>query len=231
MTALWAWKRLTAITIAVLVMTGAASCGQNEFTYVRDREGTTYFKVPATFAQVESYGIDLFLSGDNPESESARLAKQRVWSTAFDQATEPTPEHLISSTEPFVYATVHKLTEDQVGAISMNRLRDFFLPVTKDLRGALEQQAAMAGREMRFTKFELLADDLLSLEGGARGVHVRFNYEFQGKVQTYDLTSLLDEKGATVSALVISCHSLCFRARAGEFDKIKDSFKLIRMPG
>jgi hypothetical protein len=229
--ALWAWKRLTAITLAVFVMTGAAACGQNEFTYIRDREGTTYFKVPATFSKIESYGIDLFLSGDNPESEAARLAKQRVWSTAFDQAAQPAPEHLLSSTEPFVYATVHKLTEEQAGSISMNRLRDFFLPVTKDLREALEQQAAMAGKELRFKKFELLADEPIVLDNGARGVHVRFNYEFQGNVQTYDLTSLLDEQGTTVSALIISCHALCFRARAGEFDKIKDSFKLIRLPG
>ncbi|WP_084960478.1 hypothetical protein [Thermoactinospora rubra] len=217
--------------IAALMVAGLTACGQNEFIYVRDREGTTYFKVPSTFTPVESTAIDLFLTGEEPGSAAAQLTRQRVWSTAFDQSDNPSPEHLLSSPDPFVYATVHRLTEEQQAVVSMNRLRDFFLPVTQELRELIQQQAQAYGQQLRFTGFELLIDEPIHLDDGARGVHVRFNYRYEGEVQTYDLTALLDERGSTISALVISCRADCFRARAAEFDRIKDSFKLLRLPG
>lgn len=223
--------RVAAAVIAVFLLSGVAACGQPEFTYVRDREGTTYFKVPTTFTQIESYPIDLFLSGDHPYSEAAALARQRVWSTAFDQAAEPDPNHLVTSPRPFVYSTVHKLTEEQRDSISLNQLRDFVFPVTKKLREAIEGQAAAQGKQLRFTKFEEIVNEPIFLDDGARGVHVRYNYQIGADVQTFDHTAYLDEKGGTVSVLLISCQSLCFRARAGEFEKISESFKLLRLPG
>ncbi|MEV0583313.1 hypothetical protein [Nonomuraea sp. NPDC050310] len=226
----WAWQRLTATTVAVFVMSGVAACGQNEFTYIRDREGTTYFKVPSSFSKVDSYPIDLFLNGHDPASAAAAEARNRVWSTAFDRAEEPNAAHLLGSAEPFVYATVHKLDDEERGWVSLNRLRDFFLPVTKERRAMLAEQAQAFGQQPPFTNFELLLDEPVTRDGG-RGVHVRFNYRFKDTVQTFDLTSLLDEAGDTVSALVISCQTQCFQARMAEIDRIKDSFKLIRLPG
>ncbi|MFI6322458.1 hypothetical protein ACIBG8_33315 [Nonomuraea sp. NPDC050556] len=224
-------SRVAAAVLAVFLLSGVAACGQPEFTYVRDREGTTYFKVPASFTKIESYPIDLFLSGDHPYSEAAKLARARVWSTAFDQSKEPNPNHMFASMTPFVYATVHKLKDEERDAVSLDQLRDFILPVTKKLREAIETQAAMTGKQLRFTKFEEIVNEPVFLDKGARGVHVRFNYQIGDDVQTFDHTAYLDEQGGTVSVLLISCQSLCYRQRAAEFDKISESFKLLRLPG
>ncbi|NUR93440.1 MAG: hypothetical protein HOY71_55990 [Nonomuraea sp.] len=208
-----------------------SACGQPDFTYVRDREGTTYFKVPASFTQLNAEPIETYLTGDHPGSVAAMIRAQRVWSTAFDQSAEPTVNHLLSSKDPFVYATVHQLTDEQRDAVSLNRLRDFVLPVTEQMRQLYEQQAMTTGRPPMFGNFELLSDDVLALENGARGVRVRFNYQIGNAVQTFDQTAILDEKGARVSVMLLGCQSTCYRDRSAEFDKIASSFKLLRMPG
>ncbi|WP_162795532.1 hypothetical protein [Nonomuraea lactucae] len=221
----WAWVA----TIVPALMLSA--CGQPDYTYVRDREGTTYFKVPSSFAQLDAYPIELYLSGDHPHSQAALLRRQRVWSTAFDQSAKPSVEHLLGSYEPFVYATVHRLTEEQRDAVSLDVLRDFVLPVTKTVRDAYTARAMASGRPPAFAGFEQLDDKVLLLERGARGVRVRFNYQIGRDVQTFDHTAILDEQGGTVSVMLMGCQSICYRQRAAEFDRIAESFKLIRLPG
>ncbi|QYC43444.1 hypothetical protein Nocox_29300 [Nonomuraea coxensis DSM 45129] len=221
-------RALIALMVTVTLL---SACGQPEFTYVRDREGTTYFKVPSSFKQLDANPIELYLSGDHPSSAAAALRAQRVWSTAFDQSADPTVDHLLGSKDPFVYATVHQLTEEQRDAVSLNRLRDFVLPVTEQVRELYAQQAAATGQPQVFKNFELLDDQVLSFDDGAKGVRVRFNYQIGADVQTFDHTAILNEKGDTVSVMLLSCQMACYRQRAGEFDKIASSLKLLRLPG
>jgi hypothetical protein len=208
-----------------------SACGQPDFTYVRDKEGTTYFKVPSSYTQLNAYPIDLYLSGDQPNSQAALLSAQRVWSTAFDQSAQPAISHLLGSTDPFIYTTVHKLTDEQRNGVSLDRLRDFILPVTQTVREIYTSRAVQAGKTPLFNRFELIKDEVLVLDRGARGVRVRFNYQIGTDVQTFDETALLDEQGSTVSVMLIGCQSICFRARAAEFDSIEQTFKLLRLPG
>ncbi|MEU8246132.1 hypothetical protein [Nonomuraea sp. NPDC048916] len=225
MTRTRAW---VALLVAALML---SACGQPEYTYVRDREGTTYFKVPASFSRLNAYPIELFLSGDHPYSQAALLRARRVWSTAFDQSARPSVEHLLVSAEPFVYATVHQLTAEQRDTISLNGLRDFILPVSKGVRELYQARAAASGTAPLFQNFEQISDQVLELDQGARGVRVRFNYQIGRNVQTFDQSAILDEHGRTVSVMLIGCQSICFRLRAAEFDRIAESFKLLRLPG
>ncbi|SDH46750.1 hypothetical protein [Nonomuraea jiangxiensis] len=221
-------RALITLMVAVFVL---PACGQPEFTYVRDKAGTTYFKVPSSFTQLDAYRIELYLSGDHPNSEAALLRAERVWSTAFDQSTRPSVDHLLGSLDPFVYATVHRLTDEQRDTISLNGLRDFVLPVTKPTRDLYMQRAMALGRPPVFNRFESLRDEVLLLDKGARGVHVRFNYQIGNDVQTFDHTAILDEKGGTVSVMLVGCQAICFRTRTAEFEKIVSTFKLLRLPG
>ncbi|MEV0613067.1 hypothetical protein AB0I81_07050 [Nonomuraea sp. NPDC050404] len=221
-------RALIALMVAIQIL---SACGQPEFTYVKDKGGTTYFKVPVSFTQLNAQPIELFLSGDHPDSRAAALRAQRVWSTAFDQSADPSVRHLLGSAEPFVYATVHQLTQEQRDSISLNELRDFILPVTEATRHGYQQRSMVLRQPMIFNRFEPISDEVLTLDAGARGVHVRFNYEIGTDIQTFDHTAILDEKGATVSVMLIGCQSICFRKRAAEFDKIASSFKLLRLPG
>lgn len=223
-----AWITLL-VTLLTLVMVSA--CGRPEFTYVRDRDGTTYFKVPASFAQIDASSLDLALSGNQPDTQAALQRERRVWATAFDQAPEPGIGHLFDSRSPFVYATVHKLTEEQRATVSLDRLRDFILPVTEEMRTAYVTNALSTGRMPLFTGFEPISDRLVLLDNGARGVRVRFNYQIGATIQTFDHTAILDEQGSTVSVMLITCRSSCFAARGAEFEEIAASFKLLRPRG
>ncbi len=219
------------VIVSLVAVLTLSACGQPDFTYVRDRDGTTYFKVPASFTRLNASPIELFLTGDRPGSQAALTRAQRVWSTAFDRSAQPDVSHLLGSPDPFVYATVHKLTEEQRDAISLNRLRDFILPVTDQTRELYEQQSALTGQRPLFTGFERISDEVLTLDGGAKGVRVRFNYQIGGKVQTFDHTAMVDEGGSTVSVLLMGCQATCYARRAAEFDTIAGSFKLLRLPG
>ncbi|TMR96679.1 lipoprotein [Nonomuraea basaltis] len=221
-------RALIALMVAVFVL---SACGQPEFTYVRDRAGTTYFKVPSSFTQLNASAIETYLTGDHPNSQAALLRAQRVWSTAFDQSADPSVDHLLKSADPFLYATVHQLTEEQRDGVSLNRLRDFILPVTEQMRELYLQQSVATGQPPIFQNFALLNDEVLTLDDGARGVRVRFNYQIGNDVQTFDHTAILDESGTTVSVMLIACQSICFSKRAAEFDKIASTFKLLRLPG
>ncbi|MFI6496269.1 hypothetical protein [Nonomuraea typhae] len=214
--------------VAILVL---SACGEPAFHYVRDSAGTTYFRVPASFSRLDAHPIELYLSGLHPDSEAARLRGGRVWSAAFDQSATPALQHLLSSGEPFVYATVHRLTARERDTLSLNGLRDFVFPVTEPARTAHVTERLGAGRMPLYLRFEPLNDQVMTLDGGARGVRLRFNYQIGRDVQTFDQTAIFDEAGATVSVLIVSCRSLCFRRRDGEIDRIAQSFKLLRLPG
>ncbi|MFD2350614.1 hypothetical protein ACFSTC_16720 [Nonomuraea ferruginea] len=146
-----------------------SACGQPEFHYVRDRDGTTYFKVPSSFSRLDASPLERLLSDDHPSSAAAQLRRQQVWSTAYDQAARPAVEHLFGSRDPFVYVTVRKLTDGQRNEISLNRMRDFLLPVTEQTRTAYLMSVLRAGRAPAFSHFEPLMDRELTLGDGARG--------------------------------------------------------------
>ncbi|MGW0479554.1 hypothetical protein [Nonomuraea sp. NPDC003214] len=220
-----AWVALTA---AILL---PVACGQPEFTYVRDRDGTTYFKVPASFARIDAYPLELVFSGDRPGSQAALERRRRVWSAAFDQAREPDVDHLFGSREPFVYAAVHRLTGPQRDVVSLDRLRDFVLPVTEESRTAYLGRVLESGRPPLFSGFERLSDEPVRLDDGARGVRVRYSYRIGAEHQTFDQTAILDGSGSTVSVMLIACRPDCHVARRAEFDEIARSFKLLRLPG
>lgn len=224
-------KTMRAFGVLIAAAVALAACGQPEFHYVRDREGTTYFKVPASFSRLDPAPLERMLSGDHPDSASARLREQLVWSTAYDQAAEPALEHLFGSQDPFVYVTVHKLTEDQRNDMSLNRMRDFILPVTERTRTAYLTSTLQAGRAPVFNNFEPLLDQELSLDGGAKGVRVRYNYRIGGQVQTFDQTAILDGSGSSLSVMFVSCSATCFARRTAELDQIAASFHLLRLPG
>jgi len=212
------WVALVAVAVTL------PACGQPAFHYVRDRDGTAYFKVPASFSRVDAYALERVLSRDAPADPAS-------WSAAFDQAASPAPEHLFGSADPFVYVTVHRLTDRQRNEISLNRMRDFLLPVTDRTRTAYLTAELESGRAPAFSHFEPLMDLELALDGGARGVRVRYNYRIGGTVQTFDQTAILDDTGTSLAVMLLACEADCFAARAGEFDEIAGSFRLLRLPG
>ncbi|MBP2705731.1 hypothetical protein JOL79_18100 [Microbispora sp. RL4-1S] len=198
---------------------------------MRDQDGATYFKVPSSWQQVDPKAIEAALFGD-PDSATAQVQKESVWTAAFDAHAKPSVLHLLEGSpgtddQPFVFAKVQKLTEDEQNSASLNMLRNSSgLPVavTEDVRKQLESD-----QESQLKGFELLADDVLPVADGVRGVRSVFNYRLDGGVQTFDETAYLSADGSHVSTLLIRCSAACYRQRAAEIDLIAKSFKVKRL--
>ncbi|GAA4229819.1 hypothetical protein FHR32_000049 [Streptosporangium album] len=110
---------------------------RSEFTYVRQDDGQTYFKVPAAWRKVDQKALERAVTGEDPESATAQLRRQLVWSIAYDAHTAPSADHLLgygTGDEPFVFARVAKLLPEEQDAVSLNGMRNSILPVTAPIR-------------------------------------------------------------------------------------------------
>lgn len=209
-----------ALTVTA-VLAGAGACGAPEFTYVKNSGQKTYFKVPHEWHQIGTDALDDTLGGTNPESAKAEVRQQLWWSVAYDASEDPDPDHLLTNTptlEPIVYARVAQLTEAQQNSMSLDTLRNAFLPVTADAREAAAASVPLDG-------FELVQDEVLTPANGLHGVRVVYNYELAGGVlHTFDQTALVNNDGSKVYLLIIRCTASCYRERSGELDSVASSF-------
>jgi len=206
---------------AAVVIALLGACGTPEFTYVKNSERKTYFKVPHHWHETGTEALDDRLSGVNPDSAAKQLRQQSWWSVAYDASADPASEHLITgraTDQPIVYARVAQLSPAQQNMVSLDLLRDVFLPVTD----AARQEAAATSQ---LTGFELLRDDVLTPAGGLHGVRVVYDYELaDGVLHTFDQTALVNTDGSTLYLLIIRCSTSCYRERSDELDTIATSF-------
>ena len=210
-----------AVVAVFAILAGTGACGAPEFTYVKNSGQKTYFKVPHQWHQIGTDTLDDVLSGTNPDSAAKDVRQQLWWSVAYDAADEPNAAHLLTdlvTDEPIVYARVSQLTENQRNVVSLDLLRNIFLPVTADAR-----QAAAA--TLPLTGFELVHDEVLTPSSGLHGVRVIYDYELaDGVLHTFDQTALVNNDGSKVYLLIIRCSTTCYRERSSELDTIAKSF-------
>jgi hypothetical protein len=229
-----AWSTMAVAGMAALLSTVLVACSGPQYTYVKDDDGATYFKVPAAWHQVDHAPIQKMLTGEDPDSATAQLRKSLVWAAAFDGDTKsPNAAHFLPLTgsktnEPFIYATVQPLSEEVANSVSLNTLRDAILPVTESFRQQIMQQSP----NFPLQNFELIGDEVLQPGDGIRGVHIRFNYSVGTTgVHTFDQTAFLNADSTKMSILLIRCSADCWRTRGSEFDTIEQSFKVRRAIG
>jgi hypothetical protein len=210
------------VLLSITLVTGLAGCGSSHYTYVKNSAQKTYFKVPANWNKIEQRTLDESLGAEDPDSASARVRTKLTWAVAYDASKIPTPSHLygygFDSPQPFVHAIIQPLSPDQQGVISLNTLRDSFLPVTAERREAATEQLGLSG-------FELLRDDVLTPGHGIRGVRITYNYRIPAVplLQTFDVTSYVSDDGR-LYRFVIRCSAKCYQDRSGELDAIAKSF-------
>ena len=137
---------------ALVVLT---ACGSSEYHYVKNSGDNVYFKVPTSWSQVDQGSLEEEVNGD-PDSATAQVAREQQWVVAYDASADPSVEHVLSvdtPTDPTVFARVSQLSPEQLSQVSLDSLRNLFLPVTSSAR----QQAAASGQA--FEGFELIRDD------------------------------------------------------------------------
>jgi hypothetical protein len=214
----------TAAIVSAVVIAGSGACAPPEFTYVKNSGEKTYFKVPHEWHQTGTSSLDDLLSGTTPDSAGSQQRRQLWWSVAYDASADPAADHLVSQSvteEPIVYARISPLSAAQQNQVSLDMLRNAFLPVTDAARQAAEAGAGGTG----LTGFELLNDHVLTPSSGLRGVRVIYNYQLGGGVpHTFDQTALVNNDGSKLYLLLIRCSASCYRKRSGELDTIAKSF-------
>ncbi|MDQ7904266.1 hypothetical protein RB614_06990 [Phytohabitans sp. ZYX-F-186] len=198
-----------------------SACGAPEYEYVKNSEQQTYFKVPNDWRQIDQEALHEFAVGVDPDSATAQLREQLMWTVAYDAAEEPSITHIAAPmpfAEPAVWAKVERLLPEVSSAISLDVLRNLLLPVTEDMRTAAAQADAL------YPGFELLRDDVIVPEKGLHGVRVAYNYQFLGRSTTFDLTALVNDDASLLYMLLIRCAARCYTERADELESIATSF-------
>ncbi|MEU5881693.1 hypothetical protein [Spirillospora sp. NPDC047279] len=211
-----------AVASTAMLVTTLTACGAPDFTYVKNSTAKTYFKVPAEWHKIEQRELDNAMTSDDPDSAAAQARPKTMWSIGYDAHDDPDAFHFygLNTDQPFVFALIRPLTREERGSISLDRLRDAFLPVTEGARQTLAQQNG------GLSDFELLRDEELEPKGdGLRGVRTTFNYRFPTllTLQTFDVSSYASDQGR-LYVMVIRCSARCFLDRKGELDSIARSF-------
>jgi len=203
-----------AVVVALL-----AACGTPDYTYVSNRQYSTIFKVPSDWNKVSEDELEKTVFGDDA-SASAQIAAERAWVVGFDAAPRPQVDHLFGSeaSQPNAYVVVRELDPSTQGSMSLDGMRNLLLPVTAEAR----QEAAAGGVEA--VGFELLVDDLLEEADGMRGVHVVYNYDLGGSLQTFDQTVFVDQATSRVHMLLVRCSATCYQDRSDELHEVATSF-------
>jgi hypothetical protein len=213
---------LAAAILGCAFLTAASGCAAPEHTYVANTANRTYFKVPASWHEIDQTAFEQPASAASPSPHS-----NGEWIVAYDAAQVPSPAHLFASNtlDPIVYVSVLPLPTEANGQVSLDNLRDLMLPVTADAR------AAAKAASTSFSDFILVSDSELTPTSGLRGIHEVFQYRVDGGLlQTFDQTAYTNKEGSKVYLMLLRCSSTCYQARHAELESVTTSFTIQERP-
>jgi hypothetical protein len=195
------------------------ACAKPTYTFVTNSDDHLYFKVPASWSEIKQRDLDKFASPGLDDASAAALRAQ-TWTVAFDAGDKPSIAHVFSPQvkAPVVFARVLRSTNGDSTNITLDALRDFFLPVTKTAR----LTARATGQEI--PGFRSIVDYVMSREGGLTGVHEVFRYKVSGVMQTFDQTALVTKDASRVYILLVRCTQACYADRQSELATVVRSF-------
>jgi hypothetical protein len=195
------------------------ACAKPTYTFVTNSDDHLYFKVPASWSEIKQRDLDKFASPGLDDAAAAALRSQ-TWTVAFDAGEKPSIAHVFSPQvkAPVVFARVLRSSNGDSTNVTLDTLRDFFLPVTKTAR----LTARASGQEI--PGFRSIVDHVMSREGGLTGVHEVFRYKVSGVMQTFDQTALVTKDASRVYILLVRCTQACYADRHGELATVVRSF-------
>jgi hypothetical protein len=195
------------------------ACAKPTYTFVTNSDDHVYFKVPASWSEIKQRELDKFASPGLDDAAAAALRAQ-TWTVAFDAGDKPSISHVFSTQvkAPVVFARVLRSSDGDSTNVTLDALRDFFLPVTK----AARMTARASGSEI--PGFRSIVDHVMSREGGLTGVHEVFRYKVSGVMQTFDQTALVTKDASRVYILLVRCTQACYADRHGELATVVRSF-------
>lgn len=206
------------LSVTVAIAATAAGCGAPAYEYVKNSEHKVYFRVPASWQEIDPAMLDKVFFTNPADSARGRLERAATWLKAYDADKNPDIRHLYGAEathEPVVLAKVVEVPEQARGTLSLDGLRDAFLPVTPAARA----------NQPSTTNFELLRDEVLTPGDGLRGVREVYNYRPPSwpATQTFDQTAFLNDDASKLYLFVVSCSATCYAERRGEIQDVVSS--------
>lgn len=198
---------LTVVVAGLCVLAVGTACDSPAFTYVTNADDGLYFKVPSSWQRVDQGRLDTAASSGLSASDAAAL-KAASWTVAYDADHAPSVEHLFATrvTRPVAFSRVLRVSEDNRGGVTMDFLRNLFLPITASARA----QAAARGNVL--PKPDIRSDHVVT-RNGLRGVHTIFRYALAGAVETFDQTAYKARDGSRAYLLLVRCTQTCYSDR------------------
>jgi hypothetical protein len=226
------WPAFAAILLAFVLL---AACGESEFRYVSNSSINTYLKVPADwkeFKQDDLIGaeIDAARQANQPTSLiDVLINRQFQWRVAFDADPQPSVEHTLSlAEEPVVEVSVRALDPDEHDQVSTAALRNVIVNYD-ELRQ--QSQVDLGGRGLGIAgestnSFRAIDEEELHLEGGVRGIRLRFvlRPDPSSPFYAFDQTTLVDAKAERLYVLLIRSGEAQFLRHNQLFTEIAKSF-------
>lgn len=211
-------------TAAAILAAGAAlallaGCGAPSYTYASDNADHAYFKVPASWQQVDPSKLAEVQNAFLTNSAAGPAGGSFTWSRAYTESTKPALTSLLTGSQtPVVYASVQSLKSSLRDALSYDYMRDLLFPVTSQAR----QQASAAGEHL--TGFNLVSSTTVSAPDGVRGINELFEYDVNGLPDAFDQTVLTNSGTTKLYLLLVQCYQGCFATHVAQIKAVIDSF-------
>jgi hypothetical protein len=195
-----------------------AACAAPSYTYASDTNDHAFFKVPASWPQVNPAALS-GAQGQLGKSLAGPTGGAFSWARAYDAAADPSPTGLlIGSSSPVVYASVQDLSASLRADLSFDDMRNLLLPVT----AAARQSATAAG--LQLTGFDLVSSTTITTTDGVRGINELYEYDVSGLPDAFDQTVLTNSSTTKLYLLLVQCYQNCFVSHGAQIKEVVDSF-------
>jgi hypothetical protein len=197
--------------LAVAAATVLAACGST-FTYVKNPQAHTYFKVPnewKVFSEEEIFARGI--EGLSPQGEAA--AREAIWMVAFDASPHPSLDNLFEADAqaPHGFARVQPISDQARDTFSLATLRNILFPID---RVAREDPGAV----------EILQNQDIVLDNGFHGSRIVFNIRRGTTFYTVNQTGLVDPATRTLYLFVVGCEASCYVANQDVIEDVVESW-------
>jgi hypothetical protein len=212
--------RLLSMVAGLCATALLAACARPTYSFVTNADDHVYFKVPAGYQKIDKGELDK-VAVLGMDASSAAALRAQTWSVAFEAKDKPLVTDVFSSQtarSPIVFARVIRAGNGETPTVTLDTLRNLFLPVSDSARAA----ALAAGQQL--AGFHSVTDEVLTRKGGMTGVHEVFRYTSGGVPQTFDSTAFMTKNASRVYALLVRCTQTCYADRHGELVSIVRSF-------
>jgi hypothetical protein len=213
-------RRTTAGLVAAgLALAALAGCAAPPYTYASDSADHAYFKVPASWSQVNSQALSDAQSTLLSKSAAGPTGGSLAWSVAYSAQADPGAANLLTAAStPVVYASVQTLSDSLRASLSFDYMSDLVFPVTPQAR----QEATSEGDKL--TGFALINSSVITTADGVRGINELFEYDVDGLPDVFDQTVLTNSATTKLYLLLVQCFQNCFIAHEAQIKSVVDSF-------